>query len=258
MNQEGFFDFKGKHYNGRTTIVTVAGKMTHERVLELMKPGLEGLPAGRAPRFAKAIEPNGNGSNGAKVTTVKQEIEQTHLAMGYLAFGRHDERRYALKLLSVILGENMSSRLFQRLRERHGFCYSVQSSVVSLEDAGALTFFAALDPAKLKKAMKVILEELDRICTRPPSRSELRQAQDYTVGQTLMGLESTSNQIMWMGESILGYRKVLDPEDVERRLMAVTPEDVRAVAEFCLQRCRLGMAVAGPAPDAEAIKGWLG
>ena len=264
LTREKFFEFKEAHYGGRTTIVTVAGRIAHERVLELMIPVLSQLPCGQVPSFAKADEARDASPRSAKgrrpveIRALKQEIEQTHLAMGFHAFGRLDERRYALKLLSVILGENMSSRLFQKLRERYGFCYSVQSGVVSLEDTGALTIFAGLDPAKQEKALKVVMEEVDRISTRPPTRSELKKAQDYTIGQTLMGLESTTNQMMWMGESLLGYGNVLDPAEVERRLLEVTPEDVRAVAEGCFQQARLGMAVIGLTPDEEKIRRWVG
>ena len=260
LDQQTFFDFREKCYNGRTTIVTVAGKASHQCVLDLMAPAMATLPKGKAPRFARsnheAIRTKGKNAM-PRVFAVKQEVEQTHLAMGLFTFGRHDPRRFALKLLSVLLGENMSSRLFQKLRERHGFCYSIQSSVVSLEDAGALTIFAGLDPAKLEKAIRLILSELDQLCAKAPTRGELRKAQDYTVGQTLMGLESTTNQMMWMGESLLGYGEVLDPAKVEQQLMSVTPDDIRAVAGLCLQREMLGVAVAGPAPDAATIRRWL-
>jgi len=260
LNREKFFAFKEKHYTGKTMLVTVAGAAAHERVLELMGPLMETLPAGRALRFEKSnheLPVKAGGVRRPWIKAVPQEIEQTHLALGFHTFGRHDERRHALKLLSVILGENMSSRLFQKLRERHGFCYSVQSSVVSLEETGALTIFAGLDPAKLEKATRMIMEELERIATKPPGKAELRKAQDYTIGQTLMGLESTSNQMTWMGESLLSYGRVIDPKEVEAKLLAVTPEEVRAVAEFCLQPARLGVAVAGPKPDAEKLREWV-
>ena len=260
LTREKFFDYKASHYTGKTTLVTVAGAAAHERVLELIAPAMETLPAGRLPRFAKSNHELPAGKGGVVrpwIKTAKEEIEQTHLALGFHTFGRRDERRYALRLLSVILGENMSSRLFQRLRERHGICYSVQTSVVSLEDAGALTLFAGLEPAKLEKALRLIMEELDRIAARAPRRSELRKAQDYLIGQTLMGLESTSNQMTWAGESLLSYGRIVDPKEAEERFLAVTPEQVREVAETCLRRSRLGVAVAGPEPDSEKLQKWL-
>jgi len=245
--------FMGENYNGHTTIVTAAGNVRHQELLEKMSGPLGRLPAGRAPRYVRGRFRHGK----PKVSLVNQATEQTHLAMGFYAFGRSDERRFALKLLSVILGENMSSRLFQKLREQYGFCYSVQTGMVALSDAGLINIYAGLDTAKLERAVRMIFRELESICKKAPGRQELKKAQDYTVGQTLLGLESTTNQMRFMGESILGYRKVLNPADIETRLMAVTAEDVRKVACYCLDRARLGLAVVGPLKNEEEIRRWV-
>jgi len=245
--------FMGENYNGHTTVVTAAGNVKHAELVERMSGPMGRLPAGRAPRYVRGRFSHGK----PKVSLVNQATEQTHLAMGFYAFGRSDDRRFALKLLSVILGENMSSRLFQKLREQYGFCYSVQTGMVALSDAGLINIYAGLDTAKLEKAMRMIFREIEAICKKAPGKQELKKAQDYTVGQTLLGLESTTNQMMFMGESILGYRKVLDPEDIETRLMAVTTEDVRKVACHCLDRARLGLAVVGPVKDAEELRRWV-
>lgn len=245
--------FMREHYNGRTTIITVAGRVSHEEVCAQFAPRLGRLKSGRTPRFARCTVKG----NEPKISLVTQETEQTHLAMGFYAFGRHDDRRFALKLLSVILGENMSSRLFQKLREQYGFCYSVNTGMVALADAGLINIYAGLDTAKLQKAVKMIMRELAKICAKAPSAGELRKAQDYTIGQTLLGLESTTNQMMWMGESILGYRKVLNPAEIEKRVLAVTPDEVQKAACHCLTPSRLGVAVVGPVKSAEEIKAWL-
>lgn len=246
--------FVQRHYNGPNTIVAVAGPVEHAEAVRLLRPALSKLPDGNKPRFSRARTLR-EGSP-VSVSAFHQETEQTHLAMGFHAFGRRDERRFALRLLSVILGENMSSRLFQTLRERHGYCYSVQTSIVTLEDTGAIHVCAGLDPQKLRKSLRMILRELERICGSKPSMAELRKAQDYAVGQTFMGLESTTNQMIWMGESLLSYRKVLNPADIERKVMAVTTDDIQRVACHCLQRGRLGVAVVGPVQEAE-VKEWL-
>ncbi|MEI8342596.1 MAG: pitrilysin family protein [Verrucomicrobiota bacterium] len=247
-----FLDFVRKNYNGRSLIVTVAGRAAHEEVVALFQPLLARVKPGVAPRFARA-----RALGGRKVSLVTQDTEQTHLAMGYYSFGRTDERRFALKLLSVILGENMSSRLFQKLREQHGYCYSVQTGMVTLADSGLINIAAGLDPSKLQKAMRAIFEELEKIRRKKPGQQEVRRAQDYTIGQTLMGLESTSNQMMWMGESILGYRKILDPVEIEKQMMAVTPEAIQEVAGYCLDPKKLGVAVIGPLKDQKQIESWI-
>jgi predicted Zn-dependent peptidase len=245
--------FLDEHYNGLTTIATVAGRVTHERVVALLAPLLGKLRRGRRPRFAKARQCKGP----TRISLITQETEQTHLAMGFHAFGRKDDRRFALKLLSVILGENMSSRLFQKLREQHGYCYNVCTSMVTLEDTGAISISAGLDPLKLRKAVSMIFRELETICAKKPSKTELKKGQDYTVGQTLMGLESTTNQMMWMGESLLGYGQILDPTEIEEKICAVTAEEVQQVACHCLDRARLGVAVVGPVKDADEVRSWL-
>ncbi len=246
--------FRDQHYNGATTIVTVAGPVYHERVVELLTPTLSRLARGRSPRFQRARRMEGP----ARLNLHTQDTEQTHLAMGFHAFGRSDERRFALKLLSVILGENMSSRLFQKLRERHGWCYNVQTSMVTLADTGAIHVYAGLDPSNLEKAIRLILKELQALCEKPTGRAELKKARDYTIGQTLMGLESTSNQIMWMGESLIGYSDILDPSEIERRILAVTPQDIQRCACYCLSRAKLGLAIVGPIQGEEKVRGWLG
>jgi predicted Zn-dependent peptidase len=253
FNRAMLKEFMAENYNGRTTIVTAAGNVRHEDLVERMTGPMSRLSGGRAPRYTRGSFRQGK----PKVSLVSQATEQTHLAMGFYAFGRSDERRFALKLLSVILGENMSSRLFQKLREQYGFCYSVQTGMVALSDAGLINIYAGLDTAKLEKAVRMIFREIESICKKAPGKQELKKAQDYTVGQTLLGLESTTNQMMFMGESILGYRKVLDPADIEARLMSVTTEDVREVACHCLNRGRLGLAVVGPVKDADEIRRWV-
>lgn len=254
LERDDFITFTQKHYTGRNTIVSVAGPVSHDCVLELLRPALSQIAPGKKLSYTKA-QPVGTGEPISVLYS--QDIEQTHLALGFHAFGRHDERRFALKLLSVILGENMSSRLFQKLRERHGLCYSIHSGLVALEDTGALTIFAALDPDKMERALKLTLQELRRLAERPPSKTELRNAQDYTIGQTLMGLESTTNQMMWMGESLINSAKIASPAEVERRLLAVTPEEIRAVAQLCLAPGRLAVAMAGDVPERKTLLRWL-
>ena len=247
-----FLKFVERNYNARSMGVAVAGRASHDLVVSLFRPMLETIKSGVASRFSKA-----RSLSGAKVSFLSQETEQTHLALGFYSFSRTDERRFVLKLLSVILGENMSSRLFQKLREQHGLCYSVQTGVMSLADSGLFSISAGLDPSKLEKALKTTLSELEKICHKKPGQQEVRRAKDYTIGQTLMGLESTSNQMMWMGESILGYKKILDPADIERKLMAVTPEAIQEVASLCLNPKNLGISVIGPMKDKKQIEAWI-
>jgi predicted Zn-dependent peptidase len=236
-----------RNYNGCTTVITVAGRCRHDEVVRKFAAAMEDLPAGGPPEFDRW--------NGTKVqnrmAVAKEGTEQTHLALGYHAIDRNDDRRHALKLLSVILGENMSSRLFQQLRERYAYCYSVHSGTLVLEDSGLMSICVGLEPGKLKSALLAIRTELEKFCAELPSEKELHQAQEYTIGQNELSLESTTNQIMWMGESIIAYEYVVHPEEVQARIKEVTPEAVQNVARLCFDPARMGLAVVGPVGEGE-------
>jgi predicted Zn-dependent peptidase len=122
---------------------------------------------------------------------------------------RHDPRRYALRLLNTILGENMSSRLFQIIREDRGLAYSIYSAPSFFDDTGDLVISAGLDTDHLHKTLQLIMRELRRIRETPPGAGELRRARDYVIGQIDLSLESTDNQMNWIGEQWLGYGRII-------------------------------------------------
>jgi predicted Zn-dependent peptidase len=252
INRPELVQFVRRNYNGASTVVTVAGRCSHPEVVATFSAALCKLPRGRLPGF----EPWNGHRRDRQVMVSEQETEQTHLALGYHAMSRTDERRYALKLLSVILGENMSSRLFQQLRERYAYCYSVHSGTLVLQDSGLVSIGVGLELSKLRKALQAIGRELEKLRVQAPSKKETRQAQEYTIGQNELSLESTTNQIMWMGESLLAYDHVVDPKEVQEKLKAVTPESVQHVAQFCFSSTKMGLALVGPVEEAQ-VQPWL-
>src|SRR3984893_4504925 len=247
IKREHLLKFIAENYNGLSTVVTVAGRCNHDEVVKSFRSKLKKLPRGRAPAFQRWNEVKRE----QRVLVAKDETEQTHLALGYHAMSRTDDRRHAMKLLSVILGENMSSRLFQQLRERYAYCYSVHSGTLVLEDSGLMSICVGLEPGKLKSALLAIRTELEKFCAELPSEKELHQAQEYTIGQNELSLESTTNQIMWMGESIIAYEYVVHPEEVQARIKEVPPEAFQNVARLCFDPARMGLAVVGPVGEGE-------
>jgi predicted Zn-dependent peptidase len=252
IRREDLLKFVGKNYNGNSTIVTVAGNCSHDDVVRYFKEKLKDVPKGKPPVF----QPWNEVERDRRILVAKDVTEQTHLALGYHAMSRTDDRRYAMKLLSVILGENMSSRLFQQLRERYAYCYSVHSGTLVLADSGLMSICVGLEPEKLRSALRAIHKELDKLRSRPPGRKELRQSQEYTVGQNELGLESTTNQIMWMGESLLAYGHVIDPDEVQACFKHVTAEQVQEVANICFAPEKMGLGLVGPVDESE-VELWV-
>jgi len=147
--------------------------------------------------------------------------------------------------------------LFQQLRERYAYCYSVHSGTLVLEDSGLVSICVGLEPEKLRSALRAIHRELDKLRTKAPSKKELRQAQAYTIGQNELGLESTTNQIMWMGESLLAYDKVVDPDEVQAKFKEVTAEQIQEVANLCFAPQRMGLGIVGPV-EGHKVERWIG
>ena len=251
--RENILQYKRQRYVGRNTIVAAAGRCEHADVVCHVERMLGKLERGTSPRFVPAR----NGHRGPHITLQKKETEQTHLAMGFHSCSRLDPRRFKLKLLSVVLGENMSSRLFQAIREKHGLAYSVHTSTSYFADAGAFIISAGLDRKQLPKTIRLVIAELGRIARRPPGESELRRAKDYAIGQMKLSLESTTNQMMWVGEHLLGYGEIHDPQEIIRQVESVTPEDVSREAKEIFSSGNLNLALVGPITDRKAVESLL-
>ena len=192
-------------------------------------------------------------SNGAQ----KKDTEQTQLALGLRACSRHDERRYALRLLNALLGENMSSRLFQIIREDHGLAYSVYSSPSFFEDAGDFVISAGLDTKNVTKTLRLVFRELKRLTERPPSVTELCRARDYVIGQMELSQESTESQMNWVGEQLLGYGCIFSPGQIKQKLHRVSPAEIRATARALFRPERLNLALVSPLKKAGPLKALL-
>jgi predicted Zn-dependent peptidase len=253
MDRRALLGFKHKKYVSVNTVVAVAGRCRHDDIVRRVERMLTLPHDGRPPTFAPARERQ----RVPRLRFFKKNCEQSHLAIGVRGYSRHDSRRYALKVLSVILGENMSSRLFQVIRERHGLAYSIQSSTSYFADTGALLISAGLDTKRLPRALALILAELRKGPKQPPSAVELRRAKDYAIGQMRLGLESTANRMMWIGEHLLAYGSIQSPAEVEERIAAVTTEDVQAIAADLFRNNRLNVAVITPSRDERGINALL-
>lgn len=181
-----------------------------------------------------------------RIRLFTKATEQTQLALGFRACSRHDRRRYALRLLNAILGENMSSRLFQVLREDRGLAYSIYSAPSFFADTGDLVISAGVDTDNLPKALELILRQLLHLSRTPPASAELRRARDFAIGQMELSLESTDNQMNWLGEQLLGYGKVQPPAAIKRCLRQVTAGEICAVADNFFRPERLNLALVSP------------
>ncbi|MBN2302729.1 MAG: insulinase family protein [Lentisphaerae bacterium] len=242
MTRRDISEYRARMYVPCNTIFAFAGKVNHtecvRKVRELVK-----RPSGTSLRRERPA------SSRVKQRTLAlqtKDIEQSHLAMGIRIFGKNDRRRYPLRLLNTVLGENMSSRLFQVVREQHGLAYSVHSSFQLYKETGALVVSAGLDRKRHDKAFSLIIKELNRLKRRPVGSRELKRAKDYVIGQLRLGMESTTYQMMWLGENIMSYGRVILPSETIKIISKITASDIRDLAETIIKGAKTSVAMISP------------
>jgi predicted Zn-dependent peptidase len=250
LDRRKLLAFRGENYVAPAMLITVAGRCRHEQVLRAVGPLAARLPAGPRPAYLPFVD----AEEGPRVRLHTRDTAQLQLALGFRVCSRHDARRYPLRVLNALLGENMSSRLFQILREDRGLAYSIHSGVVYFDDVGTLTISAGLDPHQLRPALKLIRTELRRLCLRPPGGAELRRARDYLIGQFELGLEGSENRMTWIGEQLLAHGRIAPAAEIKRRLGAVTPAAITAVAREYFRPHRACLALVSPLKSARGLE----
>ncbi|MFM1943109.1 MAG: hypothetical protein RI897_2091 [Verrucomicrobiota bacterium] len=253
LKRGDLIEFQRKYFNAGSTVLVAAGQVSHDRLVRLARRYLRGLPEGGRQAFAPVVEKQ----DGPRVVLQTKDVEQTQLVLGLRVCSRFDSRRFALRLANAILGENMSSRLFQVVREKHGMAYSIYSSLSHYADTGLFAMSAGLDARNVGKALELVLGELKRLSARPPGRAEFERARDYVLGQMDLSLENTENRMNWVGEQLTGYDRVSTEAAVRRRVAQVTPTEVsRVMREYC-QADRMSLALVGPMKSAAGLKRML-
>ncbi|HOW67491.1 MAG TPA: pitrilysin family protein [Candidatus Paceibacterota bacterium] len=253
LNRSALLNHQRSHYGAANTFVVAAGRVSHPRLVAEVARLTRAFPPGSRHPFAPAFNP----AQQPVLTLDSREIEQTQLALGIRTCSRHDPRRYALRLLNTILGENMSSRLFQILREDTGLTYSISSSLSFFEDVGDLVISAGLDTGNVPKALTLLAKELSRLRDKPPGKAELARARDYVIGQSNLSLEGTEHHMMWLGEQLLGYGKITRPAILKRALRQVTPAQIQSAARDFFHPGLLTLALVSPLKSAGHLQRYL-
>ena len=242
LGRQQLLDYQTRNYVAPATLLAAGGRITHRQAVEAAGKYARKFARGARPRCAPAV----SAQTRPALRLLTKKTEQTQIALGVRACSRHDERHFALRLLNAVLGENMSSRLFQTVREERGLAYSIYSAGSFFDDAGDLVISAGLDTGHVHETLRLVLREMKRLAAQLVPASELRRARDYLLGQLDLSLENSENQMMWAGEQWLGYGKIMRPDEFKRRLSAVTASQVRAVARELFRPDRYNLALISP------------
>lgn len=250
ITREDLLDHMKGHYHAGETIFTASGAVEHDEVVKLATKLLGKLPKPPADRnlfWSKAPAPQ----TAPLVFIASRKSQQSQVAFSFRGVGATDPRRHAATLLHVILGGNMSSRLFQELRERRGLCYSINTSLSTYSDCGSFDISIGLDGENVAKAMKLILKECRRIADKGVSVAELRRACDYSIGTSRMALERAATQNYRLGSSLLTHGRIVPPEEVYATLAKITTAEIQSMAREIFRNETISLAMIGQGPKKE-------
>jgi predicted Zn-dependent peptidase len=227
FSREDLFSHVKAHYQPSRIVVAAAGNVDHDRLVKLAAKNFDQATR----RSTQKIRPPGP----TRVTRpLKKEyprpISQAHICMGTVGYSIHHKDRFPLMLLNALLGEGMSSRLYQTIREKHGFAYSVYSFVNLLSDTGLFGAYIGTDKKNIVNSISLVHKELRRLKKTPVSKAELGRTQAQIKGTMMLGLENMSSRMMRLGSSELYYRKSITLNSVLKKVDAVTPEQIQKVA----------------------------
>lgn len=191
------------------------------------------------------------------VRVAYRRLAQGSLCLGMPGVARTHPDRWAVDLLSAVLGDGMSSRLFVELRERRSLAYDVGTFATSYADCGTVGIHAGFEPAQSSAIIRAALEQLERVIQEPIPVAELERARAYTRGRIELRLEESSAVAAWLGTGASLLPRILTVEDVIQRLEAVTPHDLLRVARAYLRPDLARIVLLGPFRGRRRVEGLL-
>ncbi|MFH1552149.1 MAG: pitrilysin family protein [Candidatus Omnitrophota bacterium] len=189
-----------------------------------------------------------------RIKVSRRETKQTHIAMGFRASGRDIRERFAIKLMNVIFGGNMSSRLFEELREKYGLCYDIASSYKRHSDIGEIQIHAGVDTKKALRSIIAVLDELKKLKDLGVTEDELARAKKYVKGQFLLAIEGTATRMIWLGDRIMVHKDIPEIKEVLKNIDSVHAAEVQKVSEKIFKASSVNLAMVGKMTDREKNK----
>lgn len=242
FKRKDFVEYMQKFYVANDTVICVAGKIQDGKIIAQIKKAFASMKKGQKPHAEKVVEKQ----KSPKVKVKFKKTDQTHLIFGNRAYAEGHKDRFALSILSIILGGNMSSRLFTEVRERRGLAYSVRTSVDNFKECGYIATQAGVEHKNLEETVRVILGEYKKIATEKVGEKELQKAKDFIKGKGVMGLESSDEVAMFFIDQELKKKKIMTLPEIFAKIDKVTPDDILRVARDIFKDKTLNLAVIGP------------
>lgn len=245
VTHDDFVKYKTALYTPDNIVVSIAGDVEHDNVCGEAKRFFKFSVEQKAFNFL-AVQPN---KNRERVFVHNKKTEQAHVVVGFPAYPEEHADHYVEKILSIILGGNMSSRMFLAVREAKGLAYYIHTTTDDYIDTGVISTRAGVDVKRVKSAVEAIVAEYKKIKGEAVPKKELDKAKEFLKGKLVLRLEDSEEYAHLIGKYELLHGRAKSPEEIIKAIDKVSAEDVARVSEdlFCEKRLRL--AVIGPYED---------
>jgi predicted Zn-dependent peptidase len=243
FDRDLLFEHLERHYTPDRIVLAAAGNIDHDALASLANTYLGGLRR-RTRRMGKIRLPNRR----RKYLEFGKPVQQAYLCMGTKTFGIHSRDRFPLLVLNALLGEGMSSRLNQTIREKYGLAYTAYSFVNFLRDTGMFGVYVGTDSGKVDKAAVLIRREFEKLREKRVSRAELKRTVSQIKGNMMLGLENMSSRMMRIGAGELYFRKYSSLDATLQKIGSVSVEDLQRVAQDVLDENKFSVVLFKPSP----------
>ena len=236
-------------YNPHNTVISIAGNIDHIEVVNQINDDSYNWSHHESLDWERVSYTNPS----PKVNIDNRSTDQTHLCVGLPGLSLEDPDRFILSILNCILGDGMSSRLFQNLRESQGLAYDVSSSTNNYKDCGSLVIYCGTEPTKVQDSVRSIVSDINSML-EPISTSELSKAKEYTKGRLLLRMEDTRSIASWAGTQELLTDRILDVSHVVSMIDQINSDDLNRVAKKVISGDKCKLAIVGPHSSADSFE----
>ena len=245
LTQQELRGYWRSQYIPANMVVSIAGDITHDEAVTYTRNIFDDWTGATSAAWIPAKDEQ----NEPRLLTEFRETEQAHLCLSLRGISNSDPDRFAFDLLTIVLGEGMSSRLFLELRERKGLAYDVHSYGSHFFDSGALTVYAGVEPKNIESTIEAILNELSRFKVEDVPETELSKAKEMAKGRLMLRMEDTRSVSGWLGgqELLTGNIKTVD--EVVSIVDDITRDDLRKVVQRLFHSKGLNLAIVGAVSD---------
>ena len=236
-NSNNLHEFHKANYRLDNLLISVSGAIEHDEAVKLAEKYFNGKKSSSNQKRKNFVKPR------IDDVVIGKEIQQVHSIIGTTTYGFNNSKRYKLKVLSTLLGEGRSSRLFQAVREKLGMTYQINTFLNSYLDVSSFGVYFSTNEKQSKKVNEIVLREFNKLRTTEIKPKELTRVKEYIKGNTLMSLENTTNRMIRLANSILHYGSVLPLEDLLVKIDSVTAEDLLKLSKEVLDENTLSRII---------------